>query len=298
MNIQQLETFYWISRLGTFSAAAERLDTSQASVSSRIRELEAELDVELFDRIGRTVQLTLKGRELLVYAERVVANAAQLRLAAGKPEVIAHGVVRIGLGEVIAAYSLVAIINQLKLRYPGLGVEFEIDLNANLLSKLGRGAIDIAVVGGPVEDTQIQLTPIGAMKLVWVGTAALLGGRTMASPADLATVPIISLGREARFFSHLRTWFAESGVSPDSISFCNSLSTMLYVARGGVCICMMPYELVRKECEEGALMALEGKPPLPLITFFVATRLDSIDPAIAEIANIVAGLTRLPSIDE
>src|SRR5206468_6623656 len=57
MNIRQLETFYWIARLGTFSAAADRLATSQANVSARIRELENELDVFLFDRIGRQVQL-------------------------------------------------------------------------------------------------------------------------------------------------------------------------------------------------------------------------------------------------
>src|SRR5919204_3305683 len=98
MNIRQLETFFWIARLGTFSAAAERLYTSQANVSARIRELEDELDVLLFDRIGRQVQLTVKGRELLAYAEKVVAEAAQLRLAAGKPDMV-QGVVKIGMAE-------------------------------------------------------------------------------------------------------------------------------------------------------------------------------------------------------
>ena len=77
MNIRQLETFYWIAQLGTFSAAAERLHTSQANVSARIRELEEELGLALFDRIGRQVQLTVKARELLGYAERVVNEAAR-----------------------------------------------------------------------------------------------------------------------------------------------------------------------------------------------------------------------------
>ena len=72
----------------------------------------------LFDRIGRHVQLTLKGRELLVHAEKVVADAAKLRLAAGKPDMV-QGVVKIGVGEVIAARSLVAMINELKRYFPG-----------------------------------------------------------------------------------------------------------------------------------------------------------------------------------
>ncbi|KAF3996470.1 LysR family transcriptional regulator [Glaciimonas immobilis] len=293
MNIQQLETFCWISRLGTFSAAADRLYTSQASVSSRIRELEMELDVVLFDRIGRQVQLTLKGRELLVHAEKVVIDASQLRLVAGKPE-ITTGVVKIGLGEVIAARSLVAIINTLKQRYPGLAVEFDIDLNASLLSKLSRGAIDVAVVGGPIHDGEINAVSIGALKVVWVGTPVLSAQLAIATPRDIAALPIISLNREARLFTQMQSWFAEAAVVPGSVSFCNSMSTMLYVARGGVCVCMMPHELVKDDLEAGTLCALNASPSIPSITFFVATRVDSLDPAIADFAAIVTDICRLP----
>ncbi|MFL9884219.1 LysR family transcriptional regulator [Paraburkholderia agricolaris] len=61
------------------TVAGEYLHTSQANVSSRIRGLESELDVLLFERIGltgRTVTLTLKGRELLAHAERVALSEA------------------------------------------------------------------------------------------------------------------------------------------------------------------------------------------------------------------------------
>ncbi len=239
MNIRQLETFYWIARLGTFSAAAERLHTSQANVSARIRELESELDVTLFDRIGRHVQLTLKGRELLVHAEKVVADAAKLRLAAGKPDMV-QGVVKIGVGEVIAARSLVAMINELKRYFPGLDVEFDVDVNANLKHKLERGGIDVAVIGGPVEEPALKVVPIGAMRIAWVGTPALLGDATVVSPGDLAALPILSLGRDARLFAHMQAWFAEAAAVPVTVSYCNNLSTMLEAARAGVCICMVP----------------------------------------------------------
>jgi len=296
MNIQQLETFYWITRLGTFAAAGEYLHTSQANVSSRIRELESELDVLLFERIGRTVTVTLKGRELLSHAERVVAEAARLRVAAGKL-VVGQGIVRIGVGEVIALRSLITIINELKARYPGLHVEFDVNLNAHLLTKLQRGAIDIAVVGGPVDDPDTRLVPIGAMDFVWVGASTLLGSLTRVRPHDLALMPIISLSREARTFSVMQGWFAEQAVTPTTINYCNSLSTMLNVVRAGLCVCMMPIELVAADIEAGTLRALQPDPTLRPLTFFVATRAESIDPAVADIAKIVVEVTRLQRED-
>lgn len=297
MNIQQLETFYWIAQLGTFSAAAERLATSQASVSARIRELESELDVLLFDRIGRHVQLTLKGRELLVHAEKVVASAAQLRLAAGTPDLV-RGVVRIGLGEVVAATSLVAIINELKRRYPTLEVEYDIDLNANMVRKLLRGALDIGVFGGPVEEPELKFVPIGAMRLAWVGAPSLLGGRPSVRPADVATLPIISLPREARLYTLMQEWFTEGAIAPASVSYCNNLATMLHVARAALCICVVPAVLAAADIESGALLAPAPAPSLPPLKLFIATRSESVDPAIAEIASLMVNLTRLPPLIE
>lgn len=293
MNIRQLETFYWIAQLGTFSAAAERLHTSQASVSARIRELEEELDVPLFDRIGRQVQLTVKARELLVHAAKVVAEAARLRLAAGKPDMVL-GVIKIGLGEAIATRSLVAIINELKRRYPDAEVEFDIDLNANLVRKLTRGAVDVALFGGPVDAPELSFAPIGAMPVTWVGAPSLFGGRTAVTPADLVGLPIISLPREARLYTVLQEWFSEGAAVPKRVSYCNNLTTMLHVARAGLCACIVPAYFVTQDVEAGILQAPPAAPPLGSLKFFVATRLESVDPAIAEIASIVVEVTRLP----
>lgn len=295
MNIQQLETFYWITRLGTFAAAGEHLHTSQANVSLRIRELENELGVTLFDRIGRNVALTLKGRELLGHAERVVAEAMRLKVAAGKVQV-GHGLLRIGVGEIIALRSLISIINELKRRYPGLDVEFDVNLNANLLDKLARGAIDLAVVGGPVDDPDTRLVPLGSINLVWVGTPGLCGDIAEATPAALAEMPIISLNREARTFAVMQAWFAEDAIAATTINYCNSLSMMLNVVRAGLCICMMPFDLVAADIESGTLCALTANPPLRPLTFFVATRAEAIDPAVADIAQIVAVITRLSPV--
>ena len=79
MNLKHLETFAWIARLGSFSAAAERLGTSQPAVSMRIAELERTLGTKLFDRAGRSARITPKGRELIDYAERILSLASVIK---------------------------------------------------------------------------------------------------------------------------------------------------------------------------------------------------------------------------
>ena len=65
LTFKQIEAAYWISKLGSFHAAAKRLNTTQSTVSKRIAELEKYLSIEIFDRSNKTTQLTIKGRELI-----------------------------------------------------------------------------------------------------------------------------------------------------------------------------------------------------------------------------------------
>lgn len=78
MNINQLETVVWLSRLGNFGRVARKLGTSQPAISFRIRELEKELGVQLFSRGTRKSQLTNAGRQLIEYAEGITDLAAKL----------------------------------------------------------------------------------------------------------------------------------------------------------------------------------------------------------------------------
>ena len=194
----------------------------------------------------------------------------------------------------IAWRSLVALFNALKQRYPGMGIEVQVDLNANLLRLLSRGEIDLAVLGGPIEASDLRCQPIGAMALGWIGAPSLLAGRSRASPAELAALPILSLGQGARLHAQMHAWFAQGACTPSLISACNSISTMLQAVRAGIFVCLAPLDLVADDLAAGRLALMPADPPLPLLTFFVATRRESVDPALDEVARLVADITRLP----
>ena len=77
MEVRNLVTFLKVTELKSFSRAAEALDYSQSAVTVQIQQLERELGVQLFDRIGKTVSITQYGKDFVSYARDVVSAIAR-----------------------------------------------------------------------------------------------------------------------------------------------------------------------------------------------------------------------------
>ncbi|WP_286780072.1 LysR family transcriptional regulator, partial [Sulfitobacter sp. UBA4523] len=96
MNTRFLETFVTVANLGSFRAAAEQLNVSQATVSSRISSLETDLQVDLFDREFHATRITVAGAMILETAQEMLATERNLRATLSDPTT-AVGRVRLGL---------------------------------------------------------------------------------------------------------------------------------------------------------------------------------------------------------
>src|SRR5579883_1064519 len=117
LHVKHLETFFWAARLGSFTAAAKRLHSTQSTVSMRISELELRFGVSLFDRSHRKARLTAKGEELMAYTERLLQLTSEIHERIARPDTVA-GVVRIGVAEVVAQTWLPRFVEALHRRYP------------------------------------------------------------------------------------------------------------------------------------------------------------------------------------
>ena len=86
MEVRNLVTFLKVTELKSFSRAAEALDYSQSAVTVQIQQLERELGVQLFDRIGKTVSITQYGKDFVSYARDVVSACQRLCLVGFRAE--------------------------------------------------------------------------------------------------------------------------------------------------------------------------------------------------------------------
>ncbi len=119
MDIKNLISFIHVAELGSFTKAAEKLGFSQSTVSFQIKQLETELDAQLFDRINHTVVLTEKGREVLNYAHQISKLTQELRDSMQhEREVVGH--IRLAMADSFCHTLLGEDFHQFRERYPGI----------------------------------------------------------------------------------------------------------------------------------------------------------------------------------
>ncbi|MGN6288223.1 MAG: LysR substrate-binding domain-containing protein [Sphingopyxis terrae] len=288
ISIYHLETLLWIDRLGTFSAAAERLNTTQPAVSARMRELEQRLGSTLFRRDGRTMSLTPAGRKLVNDCTPLLRDM-QLALLGSGGFNEASGVVRIGAGEIAAASCLPPFVAALKAEMPNVALEIEIDLTANLIQQLLTGRTDLAFAAGPIAHPALRTSPIGEVALLWLANPAVAA--LFERGTGEQQVPVWSLASPSPIHGRMREAIAASRIAQKSLNLCNNARMMIDIAGAGGGVGIFPEPMVRAEVAAGALVELAGLPALAPVEFRVAMRVSDTEPVLTRIFDQAAGLS-------
>lgn len=119
MEIRNLKTFIQVAELGSFTRAAQKLGYSQSTVSFQIRQLELELDTQLFERINHTVALTERGREVLLYAHQIIKLEQEMSEAA-REGAFERGHIRIAMADSLCSFLLEKRFVQFRKLYPNI----------------------------------------------------------------------------------------------------------------------------------------------------------------------------------
>jgi DNA-binding transcriptional LysR family regulator len=283
MTLQQLETFFWTVKLGSFAAAAERLYATQSAVSMRVRELERALGVELFDRTHRTARLTPKGRELMDYASRILDLSTELEHRIGVPEAVS-GVVRFGVAEVVTTTWLPRLITVIAERYPNVRLEIEEALTAELMASLYQGELELVLAPGHTRIPDLSTLSLGVVDFQW-----------MASPA-LAEYPIIGMKQASFHYAAIEDWFMGEHARCRYLARCKSVAVAASMTIAGMGVSYLPVRSYREEIEQGRLAIISVRDPIKPVEFIAAcpaAHAYSLPRAIAELAREVSDFQQI-----
>ena len=122
MDIRCLNTFIQVAESGSFTRAAQQLGYSQPTISVQIRQLEEELGIRLFDRIGHTVRLTDKGRDALLHAQRICHMCQEMVVETNSPNE-PRGTIRLATADSLCAPLISRNFSQFRNRYPSVSLK-------------------------------------------------------------------------------------------------------------------------------------------------------------------------------
>jgi DNA-binding transcriptional LysR family regulator len=160
VDFDQIATFVEVAHAGSFSRAAQRLYRTQPAVSTQVRLLEKQCGQALFVRHARQVELTVAGKTLLRYGERLRelrdAALAELDLMRRRP----RGTVAIAANEATVLYVLPAAILQFKRDYPDVRLEITRNFSRKIIEKVLENTVDFGVVTLPFKHAHLNVLPI------------------------------------------------------------------------------------------------------------------------------------------
>lgn len=146
MNLQELRYLVAVAEHRHFGRAAEACNVSQPTLSSQIRKLESELGVTLLERTNKRVNITPVGSQILIHAQRALAEAGQMRAVARAARDPLVGPLKLGVIPTLAPYLMPLILNPLHHAYPGLTIELWEDQTRSLIDGLRNHRLDAALL--------------------------------------------------------------------------------------------------------------------------------------------------------
>lgn len=170
MEIRNLKTFITVARLLNFRKSAETLNYAQSTISAQIKILEEELGKPLFRRKGKTIDLTSAGKNLVQYAQKIVAIEKEAFATVSEIETH-HGNLSLRIPQTLGTYFLPEILQEFYQTYPNTDFDVASCEYQNLPHELKSGITDLAfLLTDSVDFSELKTEFLGTVNLVMVGS--------------------------------------------------------------------------------------------------------------------------------
>ena len=261
MEFRQLKTFRLVARTRSFTKTAALAHCTQSTVSAQIKALEESLGVRLFDRLGREVSLTVAGKELCRYAEKLLELADETREAvAGQGE--PAGTLTISAPESLCTYRLPEVLSQFRGKHPGVEVLISQGYDRTRLSEaLHQGDVDLGfLISSPYEAPGLKVECLVHEEMAIVARPGHpLAKRRAVSLEDLREETFIFTEPTCNYRALFEQALRAANIHPKNTVEFHSIEAIKKCVMSGVGIALLPWIAVRQELAEKQLAVLKWK---------------------------------------
>jgi len=293
LNLDQLRALGEVVQLGSFSAAARRLNLSQPAISLKIRELEGRVGVRLVERLGKRAFATEAGRALIEHASRMADEAERALATMRRHREGWLGRVRIGTSFVILNYLLPPILKRLRATHPDLEIHVSLGSSAQKVEQLLRNEIDLGIVALPVNDPHLVATPLRQDRMMGVLPPDARAPKRL-RPTDFARWPLILDSAGSRMGRIVRDWLAADARAPRPAMEIGDIHAIKALVGAGVGASILPLDALGSDIRRGSVAIRPLAPPARYSIGLAQRRDKADDPALAITRAALMTLARKP----
>jgi DNA-binding transcriptional LysR family regulator len=290
LNLDQLRALVEVVELGSFSAAARRLNLTQPAVSLQIRELESRMATRLVDRVGKRAYPTPAGRELIGHA-RSIFEAETRAVAALRRHKEGHvGRVHIGAGPAALAYLLLPVLQRVRLAHPTLELAVTTGNTAEITERMMRNAIDLGFTGLPVDAALFEATVIREMRMVAIFPPCAAGLPPVVTPAEFVRYPMVATQARSNHAQLARDWLRTARLEARPAMEIDNIGVIKRVVAVGFGAAIVPEVAITLGTEIDGLVHRPLEPPIALPLALIRRRNQPDDAALRIVRDAIMTL--------
>jgi DNA-binding transcriptional LysR family regulator len=290
LNLDQLRAFSTVLELGSFSAAARRLNLTQPAVSLQIRDLEERLGVRLIERVGKTARATAAGRELSAHAEELLAGADRA-LAAMRLHREGHvGRIHLATGPTALRYLLPPVVQRLRETRPDIELVLTTGNTEEIAESLLANTIDLGLTALPVDEEKFIVVRVRTDEMLAIFPAAEEGIPDPVTPLDVAKRRLIleyQRGKEVRLS---RAWLRAAGIDAKPVLQFNSITAIKDAVIAGLGMAIVPGPAITHAPPTNSIVARSLDPPLKRTLGLIRRQDKPNDPVLRAVCDAIMTL--------
>lgn len=258
MDIKNLITFIHVAELSSFTKTAEKLGYSQSTVSFQIKQLEAELNSQLFERINHTVVLTERGKEVLKYAHQICMLTQEMKENMQDQKVI-KGHIRLAMADSLCDSLLSEKFADFREQYPGITLKIITSGTEEMFRLINHNEVDaILTLDNHIYNTEYVIAKEKKVGMHFVtGRDSRLKKEEVISVQELVQQPFILTEKGMSYRRLMDEKLAGMSLEIQPVLEIGDTALICSLVEQGVGISFLPDYVTEKAVESGRLVYLD-----------------------------------------
>ncbi len=294
MELHQIKSFVTVARTGNLTRAAELLNTTPPSVSTHIRQLEAQFNVHLFNRSPKGMALTDQGRVLQDKAEAILAATREFSRIAQETGGRIKADLRLGINADPDFLRIQPIVHFLFQKYPDLNLEVATLNTREILKQVGNGSIDMGYVFGRHTDSRFEFSPLGRVDLEIVLPIRLKSDYENADWKKISELPWIRPASLCPFLDQVTALLTEQKLTLTHPVVANDDITKIAFINKGVAATVLERSEAKKFERKKKVFIWNRHAPITTELSFIRLKSSRKRPSVNILADTMARIWKAP----